>query len=147
MSCCLWKALTFHQAISTANSNASPALVCKQSRRRSLMNSRRVARSTLPSYNSSTAPCPLLSPLAPGSHMLPQCQETCSKNPWHLLSRCKEEVLQKLKLRTRKHSASETQSQEHSVFQHDKGICRLVRAGTFLVLKGSQLLCPAWFSF
>lgn len=147
MSCCLWKALTFHRAISLATPNASPALVCKQSRGRSLMNPRHVARSTLLSYNSSTVPCPLLSPLAPGSRTLPHCQETCSKNPWHLFSRCKEEVLQKIKLRTRKHYASETRSQEHLVLQHDKAICRLGRAGAFLVLKGSQLLCPACFLF
>lgn len=101
MSCCLWKALTFHWVISSATSNASPDLVCKLSRGKSLMNPRYVTRSTLPSYNSSTVPCPLLSPLAPGSCTLPHCQETCSKNPWHLLSRCKEKVLQKLKLRTR----------------------------------------------
>lgn len=71
--------------------------------------------------------------LASGSHTLPHCQETCSKNPWHLFSWCKEEVLQKLKLRTKKCSASETWSQEHLVFQHDKAIYRLGKVGAFLV--------------
>lgn len=62
------------------------------------------------SYNCISAPCPVLYPLAPSSHTLSHCQETCSKNPWHLFSKCKEELLQKLKLRTRKYSASETWS-------------------------------------
>ena len=146
-SCHLRQALTLHQAMSSATPNASPALVRKPSRGRSLMSPRHVARSTLPSYSSSTAPCLAPSPLAAGSRTLPRCLETHSRNPWCLFSRYKEEVLQKLTLRTSKHSASETWSQEHLVFQHDKAICRLGRAGAFSVLKGSQLLCPARFLF
>lgn len=106
MSCCLWKALMFHWAISSATPNTSPALldraVSDEPQTCGKINST--------SYNCITAPCPLLHPLAPSCNTLSHCQETCSKNPWHLFSRCKEEVLQKLKLRTRKHSASETWS-------------------------------------
>lgn len=64
ISCHLQKALTFNQAISSATPNASPALICKQRRKAPAV----WQDQPYPVTTAALFYCPLLAPLAPGSH-------------------------------------------------------------------------------
>lgn len=64
ISCHLRKALTFNQAISSATPNASPALICKQRRKAPAV----WQDQPYPVTTAALFYCPLLAPLATGSH-------------------------------------------------------------------------------